>query len=110
MKKLCVGVLSVFALLFAQTAFAEPCGLCQAYYPCDWACEHCARGPNGPGMWVDGSCWGDVIYGTCGDINQCGWQPQTSTQYDEPVVGQSINPEQGAQSLPVLMLAAPLAH
>lgn len=76
MKKLCVGVLFAMALLFAQTASASPCGLCQAYYPCSWACEHCYPGMGGPGYWtVDGYCWGDEVQGTCGDIGQCSGQP-----------------------------------
>jgi hypothetical protein len=72
MKKLCVGVLLVLALFFAQTAYAEPCGLCQAYYPCYWPCEHCVEGNGGPGLWeIGGGCWGEIVGGTCGDIGQC---------------------------------------
>jgi len=72
MKKLCVGVVFALALLFAQTAAADPCGLCQAYYPCWWPCEHCVEGNGGPGLWeIDGGCWGEVVSGTCGDIGQC---------------------------------------
>lgn len=72
MKKLCVGVLLASAFLFAQAASADPCGLCQAYYPCDWSCEHCVEGMGGPGLWTnDGYCWGEVMSGTCGDTGQC---------------------------------------
>src|SRR5689334_19997797 len=77
MKKLCVGVLLGSALLFAQTASADPCGLCQAYYPCNWPCEHCTR------LWtIDGYCTGEVIQGTCGDVGQCS-QLRASNGYDE---------------------------
>jgi hypothetical protein len=112
MKKLCVGVLFALALLFAQTASAEPCGLCQSYYPCTWACEHCVRGLEGPGYWVDGYCWGEVVYGTCGDIGQCGANPCTSTWAGEAAKeeNKAVNPEQGAQSLPFLMSIIPPSH
>ncbi len=66
MKKLCFGVLLASAFLFAQAASADPCGLCQAYYPCDYPCEHCVEGFGGPGLWTnDGYCWGEVESGTC---------------------------------------------
>lgn len=86
MKKLCVGVLLASALLFAQTASAEPCGLCQAYYPCSWSCEHCRPGMGGPGFWTfDGYCWGDIEYGTCGDIGQCsGERSASSWLFEQP--------------------------
>lgn len=109
MKKLCVGILLASALLFAQPASAEPCGLCQSYYPCDWACEHCVAGREGPGLWEGGYCWGEVVAGTCGDIGQCSGQPCTSNWY-EPAVDQGANPERGAQSLPALMPTAPPIH
>ena len=102
MKKLCVGVVLASALLFAQTASAEPCGLCQAYYPCYWACEHCT------GRWTfDGYCMGEVIEGTCGDTGQC---TQYLTSNWNTVVDRGVNPERCAQSLPALMQAAPPIH
>lgn len=109
MKKLCAGVLFAFALLFAQTASADPCGLCQAYYPCDWICEHCVEGLGGPGLWeYGGGCWGEVVSGTCGDIGQCGWEPCTSTWSNQPGADdKAVNPAQGAQSLLFLMPIAP---
>jgi hypothetical protein len=110
MKKLGVGVFLALAFLFAQTASAEPCGRCQAYYPCDWSCEHCVRGIEGPGYWIeDGYCWGEVVYGTCGDIGQCGANPCTSTWPPNAPAGddKSVTPEQGAQSLLFLMPIAP---
>lgn len=73
MKKVCIGLLLVSGLLFAQAASADPCGLCQAYYPCYWPCEHCT------GLWtIDGYCMGEVIQGTCGDVGQCTGQPAPS--------------------------------
>ena len=110
MKKLCVGVFLALALLFAQTASAEPCGLCQAYYPCDWPCEHCAEGRGGPGLWeIGGGCWGEIVSGTCGDIGQCGWDPCTSTSPIAPPAGddKAVTLEPGAQSL--LFLLMPIA-
>ncbi len=72
MKKLCVGVIVGVAFLLAQAASAEPCGLCQAYYPCWWTCEHCVEGRGGPGLWeYGGGCWGEIVSGTCGDTGQC---------------------------------------
>jgi hypothetical protein len=71
MKKLCVGVLLALALLSAQAAFADPCGLCQAYYPCSWSCEHCVGIGGRPALWIDGNCTGEVVSGTCGDVGQC---------------------------------------
>lgn len=100
MKKLCVGVLFASALLFAQTASAEPCGLCQAYYPCYWPCERCVGG-----WWYDGYCTGEVVEGTCGDIGQCSGKSRTSNW--STVVDRGVNPERCAQSLPALMQAAP---
>jgi hypothetical protein len=103
MKKLCVGVLLASAWLFAQRASAEPCGLCQAYYPCSWPCEHCVESREGPGLWVDGGyCWGEIVSGTCGDIGQCS-APRTSNRCSEPVVDR-------AQSLPALKPIAPPVH
>lgn len=109
MKKLCVGLFFALALLCAQTASAEPCGLCQAYYPCDWSCEHCVRGPEGPGFWFEGGyCWGEVVSGTCGDIGQCGWNPCTSTSPNAPAEDdKAVSLEPGAQSLFFLMPIAP---
>ena len=94
MKKLCVGVLLASALLFATPASAGPCwGVCQAYYPCSWSCEHCYPGLGGPGYWtVDGYCMGDEVSGTCGDINQCSGQP-TSNWGSEPVADQGVDLE-----------------
>ena len=100
MKKLCVGVLLASALLFAQTASADPCGLCQAYYPCSWPCEHCTK------LWtIDGYCTGEVIQGTCGDVGQC-TGPRSNWHY-EPVVDQGVHPEACVQPLPALTPAAP---
>lgn len=109
MKKLCVGVFLALALLFAQTASAESCGLCQAYYPCDWPCEHCVEGMGGPGLWeIGGGCWGEVVSGTCGDLGQCGWDPCTSTSPTGPGADdKSVNPAQGALSLPILVPMVP---
>jgi hypothetical protein len=71
MKSLCVGVLLALTFLVAQKASADPCGLCQAYYPCSWSCENCVAGREGPGLWVDGGyCWGTVEEATCGDSGQ----------------------------------------
>ena len=82
MKKLCVGVVLASALLFAQSALADPCGLCQAYYPCWWPCQHCVEGNGGPGLWeIDGGCWGVVEEGTCGDIGQCTSSPSTDWSF-----------------------------
>ena len=93
MKKLCVGVLLALALLSAQTASAAPCGLCQAYYPCDWPCEHCVEGREGPGLWdLEGNCWGEIVEGTCGDIGQCSGQPSTANWYDAPVLMSTAPP------------------
>jgi len=104
MKKLCVVVLLALPLLFAQTASAAPCGLCQAYYPCHWTCEHCVEGRTGPGLWeFDGNCWGDIVEGTCGDIGQC-TQPSSSNGYFGPVVDQVAK---CAQPLPALLTAPP---
>jgi len=89
MKKLCVGILLASALLFAQTASAEPCGLCQAYYPCWWSCEHCRPGLGGPGYWYDGYCMGDIESGTCGDIGQCTGERSALNWLFEPVVDQA---------------------
>lgn len=99
MKKLCVGLLLALGLLFAQTASAEPCGLCQAYYPCSWSCEHCVAGFGGPGLWTfDGYCWGEVVEGTCGDIGQCGWHSLTSNSNHEPSVDQGVKASRVADS------------
>jgi len=105
MKKLCVGVILASALLFAQRVSAEPCGLCQAYYPCSWSCEKCVRGLEGPGLWSqDGYCWGEVVETTCGEFGQCSGQLLTSTSCFAPAAGQ------GAQPSPPSMPAAPPAH
>jgi hypothetical protein len=98
MKKLCVGLLFGLALLFAQTASAEPCGLCQAYYPCSWACEHCS------GMWTfDGYCMGEVYEGTCGDTGQCRGYLAANTSCDPAA-------DQGAQPLFAQILTASPTH
>lgn len=109
MKKLCVGVFLASALLCAQMASASACGLCQSYYPCDWGCEHCVRSFEGPGLWIeDGYCWGEVVYGTCGDIGQCGQQHCSSTGLNTPTGdNKAVDPGQGAQSLFFLMPIAP---
>jgi hypothetical protein len=105
MKKLCIGVLLASALLFAQTASAEPCGICQAYYPCSWSCENCEPGFGGPGLWVDGGyCWGEVVESTCGESGQCSGLLSASNACFESVV------HQGAQSSPTPMPAAPQSH
>ncbi|HEV8577759.1 MAG TPA: hypothetical protein VGX68_01655 [Thermoanaerobaculia bacterium] len=102
MKKLCVGMLLASALLFAQAVSADPCGLCQAYYPCYWPCEHCT------GLWtIDGYCQGEVIEGTCGDIGQCSGQPGASACSYTPVIDQAVHSESAAQPLPILMPAVP---
>ena len=109
-KLLCVGLLLALALLFAQTASADPCGLCQSYYPCSWGCENCVAGRDGPGLWFeDGSCWGDIVEATCGDSGQCSGQPSDSNWSYAPV-DQGVNSEQGAQSLPALMPTDPPTH
>lgn len=75
MKKLSIGPVLLLALLFAPSLFAQsPCGaVCQAYYPCDYACDLCV---GDPGLWeIGGGCWGEIVQGTCGDIGQCGYVP-----------------------------------
>lgn len=94
MKKLCVGSVLAFALLLlALPASAQtPCGaVCQAYYPCDYACDLCV---GDPGLWEDGGgCWGEIVSGTCGDIGQCGYVPCTPEwQYDE-ISYQGVKPQ-----------------
>ena len=85
MKKLWIGILLASALLFAPSASADPCGLCQAYYPCYWPCEHCT------GLWtIDGYCMGEIIQGTCGDIGQCTGQP-SAWNGEEPAVDPGVN-------------------
>lgn len=97
MKKLCVGVFLASALLFAPSAFAEPCGLCQAYYPCSWSCEHCVESSSGPGLWIDGGgCWGDVVPGTCGDTGNCRGYFSASTGSSESVVSRDVKRSRGA--------------
>lgn len=105
MKSLCVGLIFALALLVAQRASADPCGLCQAYYPCSWVCEDCVASREGPGLWTeDGYCWGDVVEATCGDSGQCSGQLLGSIF--APVEDQGVNPERGAQSLPAPMPTA----
>lgn len=97
MKKLYAGTVLALALLFApQMASAQnPCGaVCQAYYPCDYACDLCV---GDPGLWEEGGgCWGEIVSGTCGDIGQCGWEPPPTCTpewiYDE-VSYQGAKPE-----------------
>jgi hypothetical protein len=76
MRKLYAGTVLTLALLFApQATFAQsPCwGVCQSYYPCDYACDLCE---GDPGLWEEGGgCWGEIVSATCGDIGQCGWEP-----------------------------------
>src|SRR6185295_3452567 len=100
MKKLCFGLLLASALLFAQAASADPCGLCQAYYPCSWPCEICT------GLWTfDGYCMGEVIEATCGDVGQC--TRSRSVWHFEPVANQSVQSKACAQPLPFLTPAPP---
>jgi hypothetical protein len=93
MRKLCACFGFMLSLLFAQAASAQsPCGgVCQAYYPCDYACDLCV---GDPGLWEDGHCWGDMIQGTCGDIGQCGWQPcNPNWVYDQSGAYQGVIPQ-----------------
>jgi len=95
MKKLYVGTILALILLFAPTAFAQsPCGsVCQAYYPCDYACDLCV---GDPGLWeVGGGCWGEIQSGTCGDIGQCGWEGPCEPEwdYDESAAYQGVQPQ-----------------
>lgn len=97
MKKLCVGVLLAFGLLFAQTASAGPCGICQSPDPCT-ACENCVRGFGGPGLWIeDGYCWGDIEPGTCG---YCPEQ-LTSDGHSAPFMDQDVDPDEGLSYCPL---------
>lgn len=105
MKKLCFGVLLGLALLFPQIASASACGLCQSYYPCDWACEHCVRSFEGPGLWIeDGYCWGTIVPGVCGNI--IGSCPQYGVPDGEFLMSSGGNSAQGACSS-ALMPTAP---
>lgn len=107
MKKLCVGVLLASALLFAQKASAEPCGLCQAYYPCSWSCEDCVAGFGGPGLWIDGGgCWGEVVESTCGESGQCSGLALAASWHPMPV----WTAERSAQLLLAQILSAPSAR
>ena len=108
MKKLCLGVLLASALLFAQKASAEPCGLCQAYYPCSWSCEDCVAGFGGPGLWIDGGgCWGEVVESTCGESGQCsGGQSLAASWHSAPV----WTAERSTQLLLAQITSAPSAR
>lgn len=95
MKRLCLGVLLALVLLSAQTISAQtPCTLvCQPEYPCDYSCDLCV---GDPGLWeVGGGCWGDIVEGTCGDIGQCGAEPNCNEDwtYDDPGSYQGAEPE-----------------
>lgn len=109
-KTLFVGVLLASALLFAPTASADPCGLCQAYYPCWWPCEHCVGIGGRPALWIDGNCMGEVVSGTCGDVGQCSGGLLTAIESCAPAVDRGIHPEPGAQALPAQMPTAPAVH
>lgn len=101
MKKLCVGVLLAFGLLFAQTASAKPCTICVPYDPCDTICEHCYPGLEGPGYWTgDGYCWGEMVAGSCGDYGPCSGQP-TSNWSSEPFMDQDVDPDEGLGYCPL---------
>ena len=102
-KTLCLGVLLASALLFAPSASADPCGLCQAYYPCSWPCEHCVGIGGRPALWIDGNCMGEVVSGTCGDVGQC--SGLTAIESCAPAAG--VQPERVAQASPDPMPAAP---
>lgn len=97
MKKLCAGLVLLLALMFAPNLSAQsPCGqVCQAYYPCDYACDLCV---GDPGLWeIGGGCWGEIVQGTCGDIGQCGYVPEPTCPpqwvYDDPGSYQGSTPE-----------------
>ncbi|MDX1999368.1 MAG: hypothetical protein SF066_16740 [Thermoanaerobaculia bacterium] len=87
MKQAFFGVVVLLALVGAPALSAEPCGLCQAFYPCDWSCEHCVESSAGPGLWeYGGGCWGEIVAGTCGDTGQCGWTGCATIDPLAPVV------------------------
>lgn len=112
MKKLCLGVLSLaLVLLSAGAASAEPCGLCQAFYPCDRPCQHCVEGNGGPGLWeIDGGCWGEIVEGTCGDTGNCGAPPCISTWTPGTAVEEEIAPEQDVEPSPIPVPDEPASH
>jgi hypothetical protein len=86
MKKLCAGLFLVSAL-FAQMASATACSLCQPSYPCSWTCEICARGIEGPGLWIeDGYCWGEMRESTCGESGVCAHQASATPSFFENTV------------------------
>lgn len=66
-----LGALWLLLLAIAPIASADPCGSCQAFYPCELSCELCVEGRGGPGLWMDGSCWGEIAISTCGESGQC---------------------------------------
>lgn len=87
MKKFYAGALLMLISLFAQTAAAAPCTLCDIYHRCDTLCEHCFEGRFGPGLWVvDGYCWGEEVSGTCGDFGPCREQFQATSWSFEPAI------------------------
>ena len=106
MKKLCVGVVLGLALLFAQNASADPCGLCHSYYPCHWTCEDCVPAWGQPGLWdYDGFCWGEIVQTTCGEFYQWSWcneSPSALSSCQAPFLGQDGNPASAPAAAPSL--------